>query len=488
MTSRYYLTVDLGASNGRGIVFSYDGSGLSIAEEFHFPNGIITKNGADHWDFSYLLRSVKTTIAAAVDKYPIASLAVDTWGLDYGLLDGNGCLLDDPVSYRDKRTMGIPEMVEKHISARELYEITGIQKLHGNTLYQLYSQLIDPKQPLAHARQLLMMPDLLRYFLTGERYAEYTIATTSQMLDIRSGRWSMALLHKLGLPENLFAPVIRPGEQAFDLYPQLCGGRRLPLVTAASHDTASAVAAIPTVDAAPLYVSSGTWSIIGTELPLPLISDEGYALNFANEGAADGGIRYCTSLTGLWLLQECVRNWREQGENCDYATIDRLARNAMPFRWTFDPQHPTLQAKCDMPAAIYALFEANGMSGPQTHGEYVRAIYEAIALNYRRAIERLERLTARTYDKIYVLGGGSRADCLNQCIADATGRAVVAAMPEATAYGNAYVQMLYDGQVNSLFEFRNMLTDTQPLRYYMPQQTAQWEDAYARFSTVNEEK
>ena len=483
MKHSYYLTVDLGASNGRGIVFSYNGSSLVPIEEFRFPNGIVTRNGTDHWDFAYLLQNVKQTIAAAAERYPLRSAAVDTWGLDYGLLDKNGALLDEPVSYRDSRTVGIPEAVEKHISARELYEITGIQKLQGNTLYQLYAQLLDPAQPLARAEQLLMMPDLLRYFLTGERFAEYTISTTSQMLDIRAGTWSRALLDRLGLPAELFAPVIRPGKQAFALHPELCGGKKLPLVTAASHDTASAVAALPTEDAAPLYVSSGTWSVLGTELSEPLICDEGYALNFANEGGADGSIRYCSSLTGLWLLQECVRNWRERRQICDYAALDRLAQDAAPFVSLFDPQDPSLQAICDMPAAIGALCAANGMHVPQTMGEFTRAIYEAIALNYRRAVDRLERLTARSYDKLYVIGGGSRAELLNQCIANATGKTVVAGMPEATAFGNAFAQLLYDGEVSGLPDFRGMLAASQPLRYYTPEQSAEWEAAYDRFQT-----
>lgn len=476
---KYYLVIDLGASNGRGIVFSFDGTTLKSEEEFRFPNGIVRRNGADRWDFAHLLTNVRRTIAAAAAKYPLRSLALDTWGLDYGLLDRNGNLLEEPYSYRDVRTAGIPEKVETYIDARRLYEITGIQRLQGNTLYQLYAHKCRDAELLDRAGTLLMMPDLLTYFLTGECHAEYTVSTTTQMLDIHTGKWSDELLTRLALPRRLFPELIYPGKQAFPL--RNCGVNGLNLVTAASHDTASAVAAVPTGKSSALYVSSGTWSILGTELTRPLICDTGYAGNFANEGGIDGTIRYCSSQIGLWLLQECVRNWGEKGQYLDYRTLDMLAREAQPFRSVFDPRNPRVQERCDMPAVIARLCRENGTVAPETHGEYCRCIYEAIALNYRRTISTLESLTGKRYDCLYVIGGGARADFLNRCIADATGKIVIAGMPEATAYGNVYAQLLYDGEIAGLSEFRTMLESRETLHSFSPRETASWDDAYARF-------
>lgn len=481
MAKKYYLTIDLGASNGRGIVFSFDGARLEIAREYRFANGIVPRNGTDYWDFPYLLSNVKQTIAAAAEAYPLRSLALDTWGLDYGLLGRDGALLRDPISYRDARTNGMPERVNALVDARRLYEITGIQRLQGNTIYQLYAETLDPAKPLARAGQMLMMPDLLTYYLTGERYAEYTISTTTQLLDIRTGAWSRELIERLDLPEQLFPALLQPGRQAFPLRGNLCGSGGLRVVTAASHDTASAVAAVPTTESDVLYVSSGTWSVLGTELDAPLICDAGYRGNFANEGGVDGTIRYCSSLIGLWLLQECVRCWKEAGQSYDYATLDAMARSAAPLRGLFDPQHPAVQGRCDMPSVIARLCRENGTAAPETAGEFCRCIYEMLALNYRRSITLLEQLTGKRYERLYIIGGGARAAFLNQCIADATGKTVIAGMPEATAYGNAYAQLRYDGEVAQRADFRAMLSRSEPLRTFTPHTSPLWEEAYARF-------
>lgn len=478
---KYYLVIDLGASNGRGIVFSYDGTALQSVREYRFPNGIVRRDGADRWDFARLLSNVRDTIAAAAAEYPLRSFSIDTWGLDYGLIDREGHLLEDPYSYRDARTDGIPELVEVQIGARELYEITGIQRLQGNTLYQLYAQKQRDAKTLDRAEHMLMMPDLLTFFLTGECHAEYTVSTTTQMLDIRTGNWNSTLAERLGLPYRLLPELIYPTKQAFDL--RQSGVAGLKLVTAASHDTASAVAALPTAEPSPLYVSSGTWSILGTELSSPLICDAGYG-KFANEGGIDGTIRYCSSQVGLWLLQECVRNW---GKCPDYGTLDELARGAQPFKGRFDPRHPAVQGRCDMPNVIARLCRENGTSAPETPSEYCRCVYEAIALNYRRTVASLESVTGKRHDRLYIIGGGARANFLNQCIANATGKTVVAGMPEATAYGNAYAQLRYDGETESLADFRKMLERTETLRFFAPQDTALWDEAYGCFLHLNGE-
>ena len=490
MMKKYYLTVDLGASNGRGIIFSFDGSRLTPEEEYRFPNAIVTRDGADRWDFTYLLSRIKETLRDVAAKYPLRSVSIDTWGLDFGLLDQDGTLLADPVSYRDPRTEGVPERVCAVVPPEELYRITGIQRLNGNTLYQLFAMREREPELLDRAATLLMMPDLLAYCLTGARSAEYTISTTTQMLDITQRRWSRELLERLGLPSALLPPLVRPGCHASPLLPQVCRElgleEGLPLVKAASHDTASAIIALPTTQTAPLYVSSGTWSVLGTELSEPLLCEAGYRGNFANEGGFGDSVRYCCSLTGLWLLQECVRIWRNRGISYDYATLDTMAQSAPAFASLFDPQHPAVQGKCDMPAVISALCAENGTARPSDCGEFCRAIYEAIALNYRRAIEKLERITSRHYDTLYIVGGGSRAAFLNQCIANATGKSVIAGLPEATAYGNAFAQLYYDKEFTELTAFRGMLLQTEPLRRYLPEDQALWNAAYTRFARLSD--
>lgn len=485
MMKKYYLTVDLGASNGRGIVFSFDGTHLAVEEVYRFPNAIVARDGAQRWDFSVLLSRIKQMLGAAAAKYPLRSAAIDTWGLDFGLLDAEGRLLADPVSYRDPRTEGVPERVAAKISPEVLYQITGLQRLNGNTIYQLYALREQEPELLKRAAKLLMMPDLLAYCLTGEASSEYTISSTTQMLDITTRQWSRELLEQLGLPVHLLPPLVRAGETATPLLPELCRELGLradfPLVKCASHDTASAIVALPTTQTSPLYVSSGTWSVVGTELPEPILCRAGYEGNFANEVGFDGSVRYCCSLTGLWLLQECVRVWQANGAVCDWAELDSMARFAPAFAGMFDPQHPALQNKCDMPAMIGKLCEENGTVRPPNPGAFTRAIYEAIALNYRRAIARLEHITGCHYDTLYVVGGGSRAQFLNQCIANATGKTVVAGVPEATAYGNAFAQMYHDGKFTDIAAFRATLLQTQPLHHYFPEEQPLWSAAYARF-------
>lgn len=485
---KYYLTIDLGASNGRGIVFAYDGQRLEIVEVKRFKNAIVTRDGRDHWDFSYLLENVKQILAQSVREYPIRSFSIDTWGLDFGLLDVKGRLLQDPVSYRDRRTDGIPEKLGCVVSPRELYDITGIQRLQGNTVNQLYAMALKEPEVLDRARHMLLMPDLLTYFLTGEMASEYTISTTTQMMDVSRHTWSTDLLRRLGLPEGLPEEIIYPGRQAWTLLPELRRELGLPeelrLVTAASHDTASAIIGVPAGEEPCLYVSSGTWSVLGTELPRPLICDEGFSANFTNEGGFDGTVRYCRSLIGMWMIQECVRVWEEQGLQLSYGQLDALAREAEPFVSLFDPQAPEVQVKCDMPAVIAWLCVKYSGRSPEDCGAVCRAIYESMALNYRRTIEALERQTGQSYGTLYIVGGGTRAEFLNQCIADATGKTVVAGMAEATAYGNVFVQLYFEKELTGIRSFRDLLRRQEDTRVYLPREREQWQAAYERFLRI----
>ena len=482
---KYYFTIDLGASNGRGIVFSYDGQRLEMVAVKRFKNAIVTRDGKDCWDFSYLLKNVKRVLQEAAAEYPIRSFSIDTWGLDFGLLDEEGKLLKDPVSYRDRRTDGIPEKLGKVIPPRPLYSITGIPRMQGNTINQLYAMTLTDRETLEKARYLLMMPDLLTYCLTGVMAAEYTISTTTQMMDISRRAWSQTILEKLGLPAQLPQKLVYPGEQAYPLLPEIREELKLPkdlkLVTAASHDTASAVIAVPAQEEQCLYVSSGTWSVLGTQLPQPVICDEGFEADFTNEGGFGGTVRYCRSLIGLWMVQECVRVWEEKGKKWAYAELDGLARKAEPFVSCFDPQAPEVQAKCDMPAVIARLCVEKGTKAPENVGAICRTIYECMAFNYRRTIDALERQTGRSYQNLYIVGGGTQADFLNQCIANATGKTVVAGMPEATAYGNVFVQLYFEKELTGIQPFRSLLRRQEDTKTYVPQGREQWEAAYGRF-------
>lgn len=485
---KYYLTVDLGASNGRGIVFSYNGRRLEIVDVKRFKNAIVTREGRDYWDFSYLLENVKRVLAQSVREYPIRSFSIDTWGLDFGLLDAQGRLLQDPVSYRDRRTDGIPEKMEHVISPRELYTITGIQRLQGNTINQLYAIALKEPEILDRAKHMLLMPDLLTYFFTGEMASEYTISTTTQIMDISQQAWSTDLLRRLGIPEELPEKIIYPGQQAWPLLPQLRRELELPaelrLVTAASHDTASAVIGVPSEEEPCLYVSSGTWSVLGTELPQPLICDEGFSANFTNEGGFGGTVRYCRSLIGMWMVQECVRAWEEQGARLSYGQLDTLARKAEPFASLFDPQAPEVQAKCDMPMVIAQLCANNGSKIPRDYGAVCRTIYECMALNYRRTIDALERQSGQRYETLYIVGGGTQAEFLNQCIANATGKRVVTGMAEATAYGNVFVQLYFEKELTGIRSFRDLLRRQEDTKLYLPQEREQWNAAYEQFLRV----
>lgn len=362
--------------------------------------------------------------------------------------------------------------------------MTGTQCLQGNTIFQLYSMLLSGSPLLPRAKHLLMIPDLLTYYFTGEMHTEYSIASTTQLMDITSRKWSRELFNRLSLPGGLLRDIIYPGVQAYSLTESIkreLGIGDIPLVTAASHDTASAVIAVPAQEGDCLYVSSGTWSVIGTELEQPLICDEGFFGNFTNEGGFGGSIRYCRSLVGLWLIQECVRVWRERGVDVSFSQLDELARDGRPFRSFFDPQSPEVSLKCDMPAEISALCQNNGSEAPQSMGDFARCIYECMAFNYRRTIENLEKQTNKSFKQLYIVGGGTHADFLNRCVANATGKTVVAGISEATAFGNAFSQLYYAGELSSVSEFRALLRKNEKVSCYEPTDFNLWDEQYKRF-------
>lgn len=379
----------------------------------------------------------------------------------------------------------MPEILHTEVCPKELYAMTGAQDLPNNTIYQLYSLMRHRRDFMERADKMLMMPDLLSYFLTGEKHAEFTVSSTTGLLDITKLDWNRELLDRIGVPRSMFLDILFPGEQAFPLRSGIqnelnVGG--IPLVTTASHDSASAVISVPFSEKKSLFVSSGTWSILGVEVYRPKVDDVSFSHNIANEGGYGKSIRRTRNLMGLWLIQECMRCWHEAGKQVSYSDIDEAVVSAAPFASFFDPQAGTLQNKYNMPAEIARLCSVNGLKAPESVGEFARCIYESIALNYRRAIQIFEKEQGDTFACIHVVGGGSRVDFLNRCIASATGLTVIAGPKEATAYGNVFAQLHWSGDIASIQEFRGIVRGIEgEIVQYEPKNTQVWDEAYAKF-------
>ena len=446
-----FLAIDLGASSGRVMLGRWDGRRFALDEIYRFANGPVEIAGHLHWDVQRLWHEVRTGIAryAAQDATPLTGIGIDTWGVDFGLLDATGRLLHLPFHYRDHRTAGIAELVDAHIPQERLYALTGIQRLQFNTLYQLYSLRQADPAALAAADTLLLMPDLFHFWMTGRRVAEYTNATTTQFFHARERRWATEVLDALGLPSRILPPLVTPGTALGNLLPAVRdeAGLRddVPVIAIATHDTASAVAAISGLDARSAYISSGTWSLVGVELDQPLLTEQARVLNFTNEGGVGGTIRLLKNVAGLWLLQECQRQWQREGRAYTWPELVELAEAAQPLRSLVDPDDPAFLAPDDMPAAIRAYCRRTDQPEPASVGAMVRCCLESLALKYRQVIESLEQLTGCSINTIRIVGGGSQNALLCRLTAEACGRNVVAGPVEATALGNVMVQAVACG-------------------------------------------
>jgi rhamnulokinase len=481
-----FLAVDIGAASGRVILGRWDGTRFDLEVLHRFPNEPVRVAGGLHWDVLRLWREVGAGLARyrARDGAILAGIGIDTWAIDFGLLDRQGRLLGNPYHYRDGRTAGIAERVDALVAPGALYARTGIQRLPFNTLYQLASMGGDDPQLLA-AESLLLIPDLLGCWLTGQRVAEYTNATTTQFLDARTGMWATDLLATLGLPTAPLPPIVAPGTILGELLPEVCAELDLPestpFIATATHDTASAVAAIPDLDERSAYISSGTWSLVGVELPTPILTEEARAFDFTNEGGVAGTIRFLKNVGGLWLLQECQRSWERAGQGLAWPEIVALAEAAPPLRSLVDPDAPAFLSPADMPTAIRAHCQRSGQPLPNDVGALARCCLESLALKYRWTIEAIERLTGRTIDTIRVVGGGSQNALLCQLTADACGRRVVAGPTEATALGNCLVQALARGVLPDLAAGRRAVAASVERCTYLPGDRAGWDAAYAGF-------
>jgi len=485
-----FLAVDLGASSGRVMDCRWDGRRFSLDELHRFSNGGV-RLGADlHWDVLHLWTGIQNGLkkfSSVHDELP-AGIGIDAWGVDYCLLDERDRLLGNPHHYRDARTSGVPDAVSTLMSSHDLFRATGVQSMEINTVFQLASMAIHDDHQLQNAHSLLMIPDFFQFLLSGEKRAEYTEATTTQLFGPRSRSWSLETLNKLKLPAHIFHEIVLPGKVFGQLQTGVqseCGFTGgVPCISVASHDTASAVAAIPGLDESSAFLSSGTWSLMGVTLDEPNLGDAAFSGGFTNEGAADGSILFLKNLTGLWILQECVRAWEASGTRCAWTDLEQAAIVAPAFRSFIDPSDGAFQSPTDMCAAIAQFCAASAQPIPKTTGEFARCIFEGLSFSYRETLEDLERITGRALTTIRIVGGGCLNRFLCQMTADACARKVIAGPVEAAALGNAMLQAIATGQIKNLSEGQTALRQSVELQSYHPAQCAATQQAFERYKSI----
>ena len=503
-----FAALDLGAESGRAILGRFDGRQLALSEVHRFPNGPVYVPGRDgrislHWDALRLWGEAVQGIAAAAREAggpaggpaggaggasSLAGIGVDTWGVDFGLLNRDSRLVGNPYHYRDSRTDGMPAKAFARVPRAQIFEQTGIQFLQINSLYQLLAMSLGRTPELETAKTLLPMPSLFNYWLTGRASCEFSIATTTQCYDPRRGTWAWELLEALDLPLGIFGEIVPAGTVLGPVQPAVAqeyGIGAVPVIAPACHDTGSAVAAVPAHGSDFAWISSGTWSVVGAELPKPVITPQSLAYDFTNEGGAGGSFRFCKNVTGLWLLQECRRTWAGQGEARSYAEWTEMAAGATPFLCVIDVDDadfakPGNTPHGSMPERIRAYCQRTGQVVPDEKGALVRCILEGIALKYRLVLERLEEMLGRRLDPIHIVGGGAQSRLLSRFTADATGHTVVTGPIEATATGNILVQAVALGVLGSYAEAREVVRNSFDVLTFEPGPRAGWDEAFAR--------
>ncbi|MCR5041428.1 MAG: rhamnulokinase [Clostridia bacterium] len=478
------LAFDYGASSGRAIAGYFDGSSLRLEELHRFDNEPLRMAGVFYWDFPRLYAEMLGGLSKAARTGEFDSVGIDTWGVDFGLLDARGQLLSNPVHYRDGGTAGAQQEIFGLIPRERLYEITGTQFLDFNSIFRLHSLRKLRPEMLSAAERLLFMPDLFGYFLTGEKYSEYSIATTSQLMDIRAGTWSEEIFEKTGLPRGLFGEIVPSGAvvgQLTDDVRAATGANAMKVVAVCGHDTQSAITAVPTDSESFAFLSSGTWSLLGTELKKPAPTKEALAANFTNEGGWQGDIGMLKNICGLWLIQESRRQYAREGTKYSYAELEQAARSVKPFERFIDPDDALFVAPGNMPEKIREYCRRTKQSEPETVGEVIRCIYDSLAFKYRATIESLQAVTGKTFEKLYIVGGGTKDTFLNGLCASALDMPVSAGPAEATVVGNLLVQLMSAGEISSLREARALVAAMPDIRTYEPQEPGEFAAAYDRF-------
>ncbi|MBV9229490.1 MAG: rhamnulokinase [Chloroflexi bacterium] len=483
------LAFDLGASGGRAVVGqleSKQAERLTITEIHRFPNDPARVHRRMYWDILRLFHEVKqgihqTHLAGYRD---LQSMGIDTWGVDFGLIGSHGELLGNPYHYRDDHTLNIMEELWQVVPREEIFARTGIQFMPINTIYQLYALKEVASPVLDKAEALLMIPDLLRYFLTGEQHNEWTNASTTQLCNPYTRSWDKELIEKLGLPPHIFLEPVAPGTQVGSLLPSISNELRVPatpVIAVAEHDTGSAVVAVPAESLDFAYISCGTWSLIGTEISEPLINEQSLALNFTNEGGVNNTSRLLKNVTGLWLIQECRRVWRNEGKNFSYQEELRLVEQAQPIQSFIDPDHPMFVNPLHMPRQVQQYCRETKQQVPETEGELLRCIVQSLACKYRLVLEQIEQLTQKHFPGLHMVGGGIQNTVLCQYTANALARPVWAGPQESTAIGNLLVQYTALSHIEDIQQARRIVRNSFPIKTYVPQEMETWERAFEQF-------
>ena len=476
MSAKHVIAIDLGATSGRVMDAAFDGAQLTLAEAHRFPNIPVQTPSVLYWDALRLWQEITVGIGKISGA---ASIGLDCWGVDYALLDRAGELLANPVHYRDPRTNGALEWVFERMPRREIFERTGIQFMPLNALYQLAASIRDGSPLLEQAAAMLTIADLFNYWLTGSKTCEFTEATTMQLYNPALADWDRDIMNAVGIPTDILTPIAQPGTN-------IGAYQGIDVILPACHDTGSAVVAMPSTSEHAAYLSSGTWSLLGLELDAPIISEAAYQANVTNEGGYGGSWRLLKNIMGLWVVDQCRATWKAAGDDYSFAQLAAMVQQAAPFKAFIEPDDPAFLPPGDMPARVIDYCRRTNQPTPQNHAEVMATVYVSLAYKYRYVLEQLIAVSDSAVDCLHIIGGGSQNALLNQMTANAIGRPVIAGPAEATATGNAIVQLIAIGELGSVADARAMLSGAGDLVRYEPQNSAAWDEHYDRFLALLE--
>lgn len=483
-----FLAFDIGATSGRSILGTIQNNKLELQELTRFPNKIIRIGDKYYWDIFALYEALKEGLRTVASRnIEIDAIGIDTWGVDFVYIGEDDSILGTPRSYRDPYTDGIPEEYFDIIPRKEVYGMTGIQIMNFNSLFQLYAAKKEKSSVLKAAKQILFIPDALSFLLTGEKVCEYTIASTSQLINPRTKVLETELLTKVGIDPSLILPITLPGKVVGTLRESIsneCGLGKIPVVAVAGHDTGSAVVSVPAENKNFAYISSGTWSLMGIEVDEPIVTEESYDLNFTNEGGVDGTIRFLKNITGMWLLEQCRKEWGAQGKTYNYPEIVAMSDSVEAFKSLVDPDDPSFANPNSMTKAIVDFCKNTGQNIPKTEAEFIRCIFDSLALKYRYVLDCLKKIAPFPIEKLHVIGGGSQNKLLNQMTANAIGIPVIAGPSEATAIGNIMMQAKGLGVVESLQEIRDIIRNSVSPEVFHPENTQAWNEVFQYYQTL----
>ncbi len=486
--SKRVLAFDFGASSGRAIIGEYDGERITLQEAHRFSNDPVIIGDTMYWDTLRLFFEMKQGMVKAKHAGGFESIGIDTWGVDFGMIDKGGRLLENPIHYRDARTVGLIEESFKLIDREKFYGITGLQFMEFNTAFQLLSLVRERPEVFERTDKILLTPDLLGYFLTGEKHAEFSIASTTQLMDAYTGKWSKEVLDALGIPGRILPEIIPCGTKAgkvTDAIKEELGLEGdIDVIAVAGHDTQSAMVSVPTQEKDFIFMSCGTWSLFGTELDKPLINETSSRLDITNESGYGGRISFLKNIIGLWMIQESRRQWIREGREYSFGEMEKMAQEAEPLKCFVDTAAPEFNPAGNIPRRIREYCEKTGQYVPQSDGEIVRCINQSLAMKYRNTIDQIKACTGKEYPVIYMLGGGIQSHMLCQLTASACHREVSAGPIEATVYGNIALQLMATGEIKDINEARRVIAASEPIAHYAPQDGEVWEEAYKTYLKV----